>query len=352
MSATLTQPAQHTSAGEGQPLLPTSEGRSTPGALVISLDFELYWGVRDRFPLDAAERRRLEKARDMVPRILALFSEFSIHATWATVGALFASSREEADSFTPTVQPTYADARLNPYSERIGASEGDDPFHFAPSLIRQIAETPDQEIASHSYSHYYCLEPGQTAEAFEADMQSALAIARHSGYNIRSYVFPRNQVNASYLPLLQKYGIDAYRGAGNVEANKADSFAVQRRPYKRALRLLDAYIDVCGRQVAPWTPADPLACMLPSRYLRPTSSYLRPFDRLKLTRIRNQLKAAAELGQIFHLWWHPEDFAAGGQPNISFLREILTAFCELRVMHAMKSLTMAEAVHPQYSTCQ
>ena len=33
--------------------------RTGPGALVISLDFELHWGVRDQVRLDESERARL-----------------------------------------------------------------------------------------------------------------------------------------------------------------------------------------------------------------------------------------------------------------------------------------------------
>ena len=44
-----------------------------PGALVISLDFELHWGVRDHVGRDDALYRRLDQARraveDMVSRV-------------------------------------------------------------------------------------------------------------------------------------------------------------------------------------------------------------------------------------------------------------------------------------------
>jgi peptidoglycan/xylan/chitin deacetylase (PgdA/CDA1 family) len=311
-------------------------------AMVISLDFELHWGVRDVTRLDAAERRRLLAAREMVVRILEVFREYAVHATWATVGLLFAGSRDEAEAFQPRVLPAYDNASLNPYLEQIGTSEDDDPFHFAPSLIRRIAATPGQEIASHSFSHYYCLEAGQSAESFEADLESTVAIAAAGGYNLRSYVFPRNQANLAYLPLLSRHGIEVYRGAGSLAPYKAVNFAAQRRLSSRAVRLLDTFFNLYGPQTADWPAPSSLCCLEPSRYLQRCRTFLRPVRPLAVGRIVGQMRASARSGRLFHLWWHPEDFVTGGNANIGVLRQVLDAFSELRAEHLMTSLSMGE----------
>jgi hypothetical protein len=90
------------------------------GALVISLDFELHWGVRDHTPLDGAERKRLLKARAVAPEILRAFAEHNIRATWATVGLLFARSRDEAQECQPRRLPKYEQIELDPYREPLG----------------------------------------------------------------------------------------------------------------------------------------------------------------------------------------------------------------------------------------
>ncbi len=136
------------------------------GALVISLDFELHWGVRDKRSVDGPYRENLLGARHAIPQILDLFEEFGVAATWATVGFLFAKNRLERDEFSPSLRPQYKNAKLDPYSEPTGDNEDDDPMHYAPSLIARIAKTPNQEIATHTFSHYYCQEPGETREAF------------------------------------------------------------------------------------------------------------------------------------------------------------------------------------------
>ncbi|MBW3671359.1 MAG: polysaccharide deacetylase, partial [Acidobacteria bacterium] len=113
-----------------------------PGALVLSLDFELAWGVRDRLDPRGPYRKDLLGTRAAIPDILALFEEYRISATWAVVGFLFSISREELERIAPKVRPRYADRALDSYSESVGENENDDPLHFAPSLVQAIQRTP------------------------------------------------------------------------------------------------------------------------------------------------------------------------------------------------------------------
>ena len=135
-----------------------------------------------------------------------------IAATWATVGFLFAGSGDELEAFSPIRRPRYVRHELNPYLEPVGLDEHDDPLHLAGSLVTRIAAESGQEIASHTFSHYLCLEDGQDEGAFRADLDAACRIAESRGIRLRSIVFPSNQLNASYLPLLKEAGFVAYRG--------------------------------------------------------------------------------------------------------------------------------------------
>lgn len=319
------------------------------GAMVISLDFELHWGVRDFAPLDRTERERLLVARRMVERILAIFAEYRIHATWATVGLLFATSREEAAHYRPSVLPSYSAASLNPYLESLGRNEAEDPFHFAPSLIEMIRSTPGQEVGSHSYSHYYCLEDGQSLASFSADLESAVAIGHARGITVESYVFPRNQVIPAYLPALAEHGIAVYRGAGKQGPYQAVNFESQRRLLPRALRMADTLVDLYGPQAAGWPIPQTPSCMEPSRYLQRCRKMLQPFQPLQLRRLQQQMQAAAVEAKIFHLWWHPEDFTTGGETNLDLLRRLLDSFSILNGKGSMESLSMIEALRRSQS---
>jgi len=325
-----------------------SEGRRdamSAGAFVVSLDFEQHWGMRDVLTIERS-RAALLGARTAIPRLLALFREFDIRATWATVGLLFFESRREMMAALPTCRPSYAAAGLSPYTDlaTVGDSEGEDPYHFAPSLIRRIADTPGQEIATHTFSHYYCCEPGQTVDQFRADLEAACCVARRTiGRAPESIVFPRNQVTPAHLAVCRDAGLVAYRGNPDHWAYRADRRDVAQSPVRRALRLADAYVPLTGMHSAPTDGVAALPVDVPgSRYLRPWSRALRALEPLRLRRITAELEAAATHGRMFHLWWHPHDFGLRLRENLAFLRRVLACFARVRERAGMESLTMAD----------
>ena len=131
------------------------------GTLIVSLDFELFWGMLDCSTLEAYQDHVLG-GRKAIPQLLQIFEKYGIHATWATVGFQFARSREELEPFFPpeALRPTYEKTELNPYPwfDTIGRTEAEAPCFFAASLVEQIGKTPGQEIGSHTFCHYYCRE--------------------------------------------------------------------------------------------------------------------------------------------------------------------------------------------------
>jgi peptidoglycan/xylan/chitin deacetylase (PgdA/CDA1 family) len=316
------------------------------GALVISLDFELHWGVRDVHTTRSPYTRNLYGARNAIPRILDLFGEFDIAATWATVGFLFASSRQQLDEFAPAAKPAYDNRVFFPYDESIGTDEQHDPLHFAPSLIKEIRRRPRQEVGSHTFSHYYCREPGQTRETFEADLRSAVAIAAASGMELRSLVLPRNQINREYADVLRDLGIWSYRGT-QPGSGALSGFAwdFPDRRWRRAIRLVDAYVNVVGNEVLMWEEVEEeggLCNVAATIFLRPYDPRLRALEPLRLRRIVSALTAASRSRAIAHIWWHPHNFGAYTDENLAFLRQILEAASRLRASDGLRSLTMLD----------
>lgn len=320
-------------------------GSTTGGALVVSLDFELHWGVHDTLGLGGGYRDNLLGAREAVPRMLELFASYEVAATWATVGFLFADGREELEAFSPTLRPTYQDPRRDPYRLAVGESEKDDPLHFAPSLIRLVAGFPKQEIASHTFSHYYCLEPGQTARQFCADLSSARSIARAKGYEVRSLVLPRHQVREEYFPQIREAGFTVHRTQERNRLNAPNTTGGDPLT-KRGLRLLDAYLPLTGPNLVEWESVRPdehgLVDVRESRFLRPFNARLAPLDGLRLHRLRAAMRAAARTGQLFHLWWHPHNFGVSLGENLAGLRFLLDDYARLRDEGLMRSLTMGD----------
>jgi peptidoglycan/xylan/chitin deacetylase (PgdA/CDA1 family) len=317
------------------------------GALVVSLDFELHWGVRDKLGILGRYRENLLGAREAVPAMLALFAEYGIRATWAVVGLLFAESRREMIARLPARRPRYRRAALSPYDvlDEVGENERDDPFHFAPTLIARIAASPEQEIGTHTFSHYYCLEEGASPDDLRADLAAAIAVTRDKiARTPRSIVFPRNQLDAASLAVCGEVGLTAYRGNPDAWAYRARRDEDESR-VRRAVRLLDAYLPVTGSHVraipaaADEVPVDVAA----SRYLRPYSPALRHVEPLHLRRITSEMHRAARHGLVFHLWWHPHDFGRHLGENLGLLRHVLDCFRRLQERYGMRSLTMGEA---------
>jgi hypothetical protein len=318
------------------------------GIFLISLDFEIRWGVRDQ-PTVESYKPNLLGERRAVPAMLELFSEFGIHATWATVGFLFHGTRDNLLAALPSPLPAYADRNLSPYENlhEAGADERTDPYHYAPSLIKAIAATPHQEIGTHTYSHYYCLEDGQTVEAFEADLLFACEIAKRNGVKLESLVFPRNQFNSPYIRVCSQLGIKAFRGNESGWIYRAVNERTKQSTMRRALRLIDAYINISGHNCSTFerTRSSVPFDMPSSRFLRPYSKSLRRLEGLRLRRITSGLTYAARHNLIYHLWWHPHNFGVSLEANLAFLRQVLEHFASLRLSHGMKSLTMGELAH-------
>lgn len=323
----------------------SSAEKAERGAMVISFDFELLWGVRDIYSSNDPYINRVIQEAKVIPRMLELLGEFEAAATWAAVGAIFAQSRSELKRFSPHIKPQYKEVRLDPYQEVLGEDERDDPLHYGYSLIQKIQRTNRQEIATHTFSHYYCLEAGQNSEAFAADLDSALKLARERGIQIRSIVFPRNQHNQDYDNILLERGIICYRGTEQHPAYAAEGRNKSRMPYKRLYRLVDSHIPLSGSHLIPWESVveeSGLCNVAASRYLRPTDNSVSILSALRLKRIVNAMEEAARTRKVFHLWTHPQDFGSEPEESIKVLRLVLENFKRLEKQYGMLSLGMLE----------
>ena len=154
---------------------------SKNGCLIISLDFELTWGVFDTVNIDQ-KIEYFTNTRMVIPEILSLFQKSSIHATWASVGMLFNKDWSSWEANIPNQQPNYSKSELSSYKYGNSIkSKGYNELCFAPELILEISKTAGQEMATHTYSHYYCLEEGQGPEAFKQDLEQVIKVASNLG---------------------------------------------------------------------------------------------------------------------------------------------------------------------------
>lgn len=309
------------------------------GGLIISLDFELMWGVRDVTTIDDYGDAIIN-VHDVVPKLISLFRKYNTKATFATVGFLFSKNLEEVKCFIPSSLPSYRDKNLSPYSEVEKLKSIENKYYFSPKLLDLLKKNQDiVEIGTHTYSHYYCIEEGQNIEEFEADLESAIAIAKKRGIQIKSIVFPRNQIRKEYLKICANYGITSYRGvekAWYYSSQSLEDVTLQ----KRAFRLLDSYINLSGHNSYK-VKQDTIINLPASRFLRPYNNKLNFLEKIKLKRILNDISAANKKNEIYHLWWHPHNFGRNTEKMLNQLETILS-FAKENEFH---SYTMNEVAN-------
>lgn len=311
------------------------------GGFVISLDFELMWGLKGAGDPAACAARAMG-ARRAIPRLLDLFGRRGLGCTWATVGLLFFENREELMASLPRRIPRYRDPKLSTLDHvgDAGPDERRDPVHYAPSLLREIASRPRQVVGCHTFSHIYALEEGVEAEDFRADLDAALAAAARRGLRPRSLVFPRNQVNPAYLPDLRARGFEVYRSCAS---GFFDAPMTRERETRwiRGMRLADSYVRLSPSSRAIWR--DGLAEVPASLFFRPHDPGARLAGRARLARILRAMRAAARKGDLFHIWFHPHNIGAAVEENLGVLEIIAAEAARLRDEWGWPTLNMEEA---------
>ncbi len=310
------------------------------GIFIVSLDFELIWGTLDL----PSHRRFLSLCRierdEVVGRLLDLFAEFNLGATWCTVGHLFLDrcgggcGRRHPE----LVRSSAWDAiRLD---RDPGTSEQHAPVFYARKLVEQIRDCRvPQEIGSHSFSHVLFGDSACSRATAESELEAAVAAAKPLGLELRSFAFPRNRIG--HTGLLKNYGFTSYRSQDDLWYEKTTS----RRWFHRAGHLADVLIARAPRTGLPaWDPNGIWA--IPSSMLYTPSYGIRKLIpvRLRVARARKGLRAAVRERRIFHLWLHPTDLVECKDAMLTGLRRILETAAEMRAAGDLEALTMGELV--------
>lgn len=291
------------------------------GKFIISLDFEIHWGGFEKWDINRKKKYFLN-SRNSIPSVLKLFEENDIEATWATVGFLFAKNKKQLESLSPKQKPTYLNKKLSYYNyfSQIGLNEIDDPFHYAGDIIRLIIKTKGQELACHTYSHYYCNEEGQTIQQFDEDLKSAQIISKKNfNVDLKSLVFPRNQINKDYLDIVINNGFKVVRSNPNVWFWQNTNGV-----FSRIFRAIDTLISIssslCFGKILKYKTLDILPA---SRFFRPYKKTENLIQNLKIKRIKKEMYFAAKNNLNYHLWWHPHNFGEDIDKNMEQLENII-----------------------------
>lgn len=316
------------------------------GHFVISLDYELHWGIFDHSSVDDY-RENLTNVNLVINKLIALSDSYKIRLTFATVGFLFAKNKAELLTHSPKNKPQYVNNKLNPYLyfNQIGNSEIDDPFHYGNSMTKKINANKNHELGTHTFSHYYCDEDGQILKQFEEDILAAKQIVKDKNIKLESIVFPRNMVaGQEYLEMSYKHGITSYRGT-----EKAYIYNIHptKKHYNwllfRLLRVLDCYVNITGNNtynLEGLYEKGKIINLPSSRFLRPYYSFLKFLEPFKVYRIKKGMRRAAKKNELFHLWWHPHNFGKNIDENFKSLEKIFQEYKRLNKKHQFTSETM------------
>jgi hypothetical protein len=269
--------------------------------LVISLDFELFWGVSDSRTINAYGKN-IEGVWRAVPALLSMFHQYDVRATWATVGMLMCRNYAQWRDIRPSTLPKYLRSSCSTYELDATVSENPKLF-FARPLVEKILDTQGQELASHTYSHFFCGEEGATPQQFAADLDCANELASEIGVSFRSLVFPRNQIDREYLVELPKAGIKVYRGNPDHWLYR-DGHFTPAGIAGRVVRFADSWVPVTGDHTTSVMMVGGLINVPASLLFRPWSHHFRSLESLRLHRLKEAMTTAARTGRVCHLWWH------------------------------------------------
>jgi len=281
--------------------------------VVISLDFELRWGMHDRLGFDMDRyRANLEGAKQAVLDLLELFATHKIRATWACVGALGCADWHEYFRRAPRHPPQYEESKFLVKQEYADMDPKGD-LHFAPEILDRIRLTPGQELGTHTFSHLFLRESGIHPRDLENDLSSVSSLwAERFDLVPQSLVFPRNQ--HAFLDVVRASKIKIWRGNPRLwyyECNNSHT----NRLLPRSLRLKDSL-----------NPFLRLSCPLEEDTTR-AALFLRTdipqalwiLHKARIQRELDTLRAA----EIFHLWWHPENLGVDTKKRLARVSEIL-----------------------------
>ena len=268
---------------------------------------------------------------------MELFKKYDIRASWGIVGHMLQS------------KDPWRNGIAHPEIPRpIVFGESSDWFYQLPhdisssmwygqDLVESVKNSlPKQEIGSHSFCHMPYCEKTTNPDSIEADIKLAKEQHAEKGLPFEFFIFPRNKIG--FRGLLAKHGIKFYRG--NILR------WYDRLPIgfvRRVLNLLSYILAVPPRTVLPKKDKFGLVSIPGSMLLTERNGLRHLIPRDNLTRM-----AVAGLGrairkkEVFHLWFHPSNFAYNTEDQLATLEKILQQVSIFREEGILEQKTVGE----------
>lgn len=293
------------------------QNQKSNGRFIISLDYEKYWGVCFLKHINEYSKTNILPVDQIFSKTLKVFSEYEIKATFAIVGFLFLEDREQLNK-CGKMDINYKNKELNPYIRIRNGLPNDDSLLFGGKSLLDLQNSP-HEVGSHTFSHFYCSQGGQTRDDFKKDLELFDSVNTFFE-KPKTLIFPWNDVNEDYFDLI------ASNGFTHLRVNNENSYIydfVNNSILKRILRLLDRYLPIAKIQYSKTYKKNNLTLNTHSRFFAPYQNKLWFLEKLRIRKILKEMTVCAQKGKDYHLWWHPHNF--GNQEKMFKQLEVILA---------------------------
>ncbi len=273
------------------------------GRFIISLDCEGKWGMADKL-----EPYHQQLTNGALARVYAdlvdLFGRYEIAATFAFVMA-FTLTEEERERFAERLNPRPGEADSWMAHYWAAQARGDVEGWFQPDALEMVRAAPQHEVAGHSFCHRPLGDRSISPEGAEAELAAAGAVATAKALNLRTFVFPRNEIG--HLGVLRAAGYCGYRELLVHPAGRLG----------RAMRLVQEFnVRPRPQPVAP--PRSDGLVPIPAGYFFNWRFGARRRVPIAITVARwKHLIDRCARGGVAHLWLHPHNLITAPDTRVS-----------------------------------
>lgn len=276
------------------------------GKFLVSLDCEGKWGQADKLDPQRAARLTTGKLLDSYQFLVDALGRFEVPATFAFVEVFTYApeDRRECEDLLRPHHPTLRDW-FGPYAD--DALRGSSDGWFLPEAVQMVEASGLHEVGSHGFSHLPISCEAVLDGAAEEDFRSLRTSFARRNKQPRTFVYPRNIVNAIHL--VEEAGFVGFReGCGALPG-----------PMGRGRALLDEFHLFAVSQ-SPREPSLPL--VIPGGFFLNSFTGLRNLVPMPVLvrRWKSIIAHAARTGGVAHLWLHPHNCIDSPRTRQAFCR--------------------------------
>ncbi len=307
------------------------------GIFTISLDTELAWGANDKPDVLKSNVKYYEKTRDVIDRLLILFKQYEIPATWAVVGHLFLEQCQlnGGEKHPEIPRSSYPWYRKDWFSADPCTDLDQDPYWYGKDIVDKIISCPvPQEIGCHSFSHILFGDENTKRETVKAELEFSQKLAKELNLELKSFVFPRNI--EGYFDELKKAGFRVFRGSEPMWYRRYSS------KVQKVFHITDQFFSFTPPVIIPEEKEGLINIQGSMLYLSMDGfrKYIPVKARVK--KARKGLKKAAKEKKIFHLWFHPFKLATAPEKLLPGFEKILKEANVMRENGLLEIKTMSD----------